>query len=545
MKLYSIVTVLILFGNVLIAQFNALTPQQITQLDAIATRDVPPGAPGVATGIVRNGQIVYTKVAGYANLEDSLQITPDTRFNIASNGKQFTALAILLLEQEGKLRLTDDIRTFFPKLYSQVEATITIEDLLNHSSGIRDVYDLWSLQGLTWWEHPFGNADALTLLEKQQSLNFSPGSQHAYSNSNYILLAEIVAKVSGQRFVHYTKKLFEQLNMPNTFFVDKAEQLSGPIAKPYFNFDTWFTYDWIWNGYGDGNIFSTLQDQLQWEKIVQQPEKAIIPEAVIRKSQQLTNNAAIGTYGYGLEFGTYKGLDYTFHDGATGAWKASFVRFPEAELAVVTLINTGKADPYAQTKQMADIVLDLPTALGQFATEPVEVGKYLAESDIVGTYLDENNTSFQFVLQDEALYLKRLGRNDTRLVRESANIFHQWNDSAFKQEFKRNDQGEMEVTAYYTSHAPYTLRRPECDWKNFSYQGLNGQYYNPETDISVKVKYVSEQNYEVEIGEEKQSGLLISPEKMLVGFYNFTIKNPNTLLLNSDRSRNVAFVRER
>jgi len=74
---------------------------------------------------------------------------------------------------------------------------------------------------------------------------------------------------------------------------------------------------------------------------------------------------------------------------------------------------------------------------------------------------------------------------------------------------------------------------------------LNGQYYNPETDISVKVKHISGQNYEVEIGEEKQSGLLISPEKMLIGFYNFTIKDSNTLLLNSDRSRNVAFVRER
>ena len=143
---------------------NTYTLNQIKRLDSIATQDVPKGAPGIATGIVNNGKIVYERVAGYANLVDSTLITRNTRFNIASNGKQFTALAILVLIDEKKISLTDDIRKYLPTIYPRQNSKITVENLLNHTSGIRDVYDLWSLKGLTWWEHSFTNKDALELI---------------------------------------------------------------------------------------------------------------------------------------------------------------------------------------------------------------------------------------------------------------------------------------------------------------------------------------------------------------------------------------------
>ena len=246
-----------LFGDTAIfgQTLNNFTPTEIKRLDSIATQDVPKGAPGIATGIVSNGKIVYEKVAGFANLTDSTLITKDTRFNIASNGKQFTALAILVLLDEKKIRLTDDIRKYLPTVYPKFNSKITIENLLNHTSGIRDVYDLWSLQGLTWWEHSFSNKDVLELIEKQQELNFLPNTKHLYSNTNYILLTAIVEKVTGKSFVPYTTDLFKKLNMPNTSFETDYSKIRGPIAKAYFNFDTWTTYNWIWNVCGDGNIF--------------------------------------------------------------------------------------------------------------------------------------------------------------------------------------------------------------------------------------------------------------------------------------------------
>jgi CubicO group peptidase (beta-lactamase class C family) len=163
---------------------SVFSKKQLRLLDSIATQDVPPSAPGIATAILKGGKVVYEKYAGYANLSDSSLINPSTRFNIASNGKQFTALALLNLIERKKLRLSDDIRIFLPSLFPQLKDKITVQSLLNHTSGIRDCYDLWSLMGYTWWEKTFSNKDVLSLLEKQQDLNFKPNSSYLYSNTN-------------------------------------------------------------------------------------------------------------------------------------------------------------------------------------------------------------------------------------------------------------------------------------------------------------------------------------------------------------------------
>jgi CubicO group peptidase (beta-lactamase class C family) len=222
MKIISIAFITLLAETAIFGQApNSFTATQIKQLDSIATQDVPKGAPGIATGIVNNGKIVYEKVAGFANLTDSTLITKDTRFNIASNGKQFTALAILILIDEKKISLTDDIRKYLPTIYPKLSSKITVENLLNHTSGIRDVYDLWALKGVTWWKYTFSNKDVLELIEKQEELSFKPSTKHLYSNTNYILLTVIVEKVTGKSFVAYTNDLFKKLNMPNYNTVQK------------------------------------------------------------------------------------------------------------------------------------------------------------------------------------------------------------------------------------------------------------------------------------------------------------------------------------
>lgn len=527
---------------------NSFTATQIKRLDSIATQDVPNAAPGIATGIVSNGKIIYQRVAGYANLADSSVITTGTRFNIASNGKQFTALAILVLADENKISLKDDIRKYLPTIYPKLNSKITIEHLLNHTSGIRDVYDLWSLQGLTWWEHSFSNKDALQLIEKQQELNFIPNTKHLYSNSNYILLALIVEKITGKSFVAYTNDLFKKLNMPNTSFEDDYTKIRGPIAKAYFNFGTWTTYDWIWNVCGDGNIFSTLADQFQWEQILQGKIKSKIKKQVLEKSQQLIANSTINNYGYGLEFGEYKGLKYTFHEGATGAWKATFTRFPGKNISIVTLTNTGKATPNTQTRQMADVVFNLKDNADYLVTKPAKTGSFVSDDDMMGTYLTGNNFTFQFEKRDSLLFLKRIGRNDVQLTREADNILHQTYDPDFKQEFKKNEKGEMTVTAYYTSHSPYTLTKAVSNWTGYNYHALNGKFLNSETNITTTIKYKGDKTYDVKIGgKDSTIGLLISPTKMLVNNYVLDFDNkdatPHLFLLSADRIERVKFVR--
>jgi CubicO group peptidase (beta-lactamase class C family) len=527
---------------------NTYTLNQIKRLDSIATQDVPKGAPGIATGIVNNGKIVYERVAGYANLVDSTLITRNTRFNIASNGKQFTALAILVLIDEKKISLTDDIRKYLPTIYPRQNSKITVENLLNHTSGIRDVYDLWSLKGLTWWEHSFTNKDALELIEKQQELNFDPGSKYSYSNTNYILLTAIIEKVTGISFVAYTNDLFKKLNMPNTSFEDNYKNIRGPLAKAYFNFNKWTTYNWIWNACGDGNIFSTLADQLQWEQILQGSTDNNIKRQILERSQQLTDNSTIKNYGYGLEFGTYKGLDYKFHEGATGAWKATVTRFPSKETSIITLTNTGKSTPNTQTRQMADVIFNLNADATYVITKPDKVGSFVSDEDMIGIYLTEDNFTFQFEKREGNLYLKRIGRNDVQLEREADNILHQTYDPDFKQEFNRNEKGEMTVTAYYTSHSPYTLTKSNSDWTGYNYQALNGKFINSETNVAIKIKFVGDKSYNIKAGSQRSTkGLLISPTKLLVDNYVLDIDNasaPKMFLLSADRIERVKFLRQ-
>ncbi len=527
---------------------NTYTLNQIKRLDSTATQDVPKGAPGIATGIVNNGKIVYERVAGYANLVDSTLITRNTRFNIASNGKQFTALAILVLIDEKKISLTDDIRKYLPTIYPRQNSKITVENLLNHTSGIRDVYDLWSLKGLTWWEHSFTNKDALELIEKQQELNFDPGSKYSYSNTNYILLTAIIEKVTGISFVAYTNDLFKKLNMPNTSFEDNYKKIRGPLAKAYFNFNKWTTYNWIWNACGDGNIFSTLADQLQWEQILQGSTDNNIKRQILERSQQLTDNSTIKNYGYGLEFGTYKGLDYKFHEGATGAWKATVTRFPNKETSIITLTNTGKSTPNTQTRQMADVIFNLNADATYVITKPDKVGSFVSDEDMIGIYLTEDNFTFQFEKREGNLYLKRIGRNDVQLEREADNILHQTYDPDFKQEFNRNEKGEMTVTAYYTSHSPYTLTKSNSDWTGYNYQALNGKFINSETNVAIKIKFVGDKSYNIKAGSQRSTkGLLISPTKLLVDNYVLDIDNasaPKMLLLSADRIERVKFLRQ-
>ncbi|AXG72067.1 D-aminopeptidase [Kordia sp. SMS9] len=537
------------FLTSLFAFGQKLTKAQRTQLNKIALQDIPKVAPGIAVGIVQNGKTIYTKYAGYANLKDSIQIGKSSRFNIASNGKQFTAFAILTLEEKGKLSLEDDIRKYVPNLLKNIQHPIKIKHLLNHSSGIRGVYRLWSLQGYTWWKQKFDNADVMELLEKQYELNFVPGTKYSYTNSNYIILTQIVEKVTGMTFVAYTDQMFTDLGMPNTSFVDDYENIKGPIAKPYFNFNTWTTYDWTCNVHGDGNLFSTLEDQLHWEKILHTKKSDVFSKEILEKSQQLIKNSKIKKYGYGVERGEHRNEKYRFHGGSTGAWKAITARFETGNFTVVTIINSGKIDPMMLTLQMADVLLNKTSEKETFAIVPAAVGAKVTTKDILGTYRTEGGYIMKFEEREGKLYMIRSGRNDIELVREDDNIFHQWNDAPFKQEFTKNKKGAMQITAYYPTVPPFTLTRIESDLSKFDYTALNGSFLNDEINVSFTIKNLGKENYEVTLGAEKMKGLLIYDNEMLVDDYNLSFTtdkkgNINEILVSTGRIENLRFVRK-
>lgn len=519
-----------------------MDPRHIEQLDAIFKKDIPKNAPGAAVAILINGETVYERNGGLADLKKKTIIDKNTRFNIASNGKQFTALAILILENDGKINLNDDMRIYLPSLFKNINDTITIRHLLTHTSGIRDAYDLWSLKGITWWEEKLSNGDAIELLEKQEELNFRPGSMYLYSNSNYIILAEIVSKVAEVDFVEFTSNMFEKLGMHNTSFVSDYKKITPPIGKPYFNFDKWFNYEWTCNIHGDGNLFSSMNDQIIWEKLLQKNDSTFLPKEVIEKSQNLIPE--FQNYGYGLEYGIYKGKKYRFHEGSTGAWKATSIRFRNPELTIITLTNSGKITTDKQSRDMADVLLDNEEYNQKIQLGPDAIGDYFSLHQIIGAYEVGSRDVFRFEERDGDLFLLRYGRNDTKLVRESDNVFHQWNDPTFKQEFKTIVEGLVQVTFYHTSHQPYTMTKVTADWSNFEMNELNGRYLNSETNVEFILTYDSDKQYEIQFGNQKLNGILLSPKKLFVDGYIITIgsnDDHSDLLMDGNRIKKVRF----
>lgn len=551
MKTFATAILFFLAGVTLFAQ--PLTDTQRHALDSLASRYLDATTPGVALGVVRDGRIDYEFYAGLADLDTGRAIGPATHFNAASNGKQFTALCILDLIEAGRLALDDDIRSFLPELYPDVATPITIRHLLTHTSGIRDVYDLWSLQGITWWKEELDNEMARRLLAGQRELNFAPAGDYRYSNSNYILLTEIVTAVTGQPFAAFAESLFSRLGMPSTHFLADHTELPATVARPYFNFNEWITYDWLSDLHGDGALFTTLPDQLRFEMLLQTETEAARSPTLLARSQRPLPAATTDRYGYGLEFGTYRDRPYRFHQGSTGAWKATTLRFPEENLAIVVLNNSGKFFTDELAERVADVMLgltdrDRPT----FPAAPRRpAGPTLSQTEILGTYQIGTGGFFRFVERNDTLYLERSGRPAVPLECESGPVFHEIADPAFQQYFDRDLLGRLRVTAYYPTHAPYTLTRLDLDWTGYEEAALGGSYRNAELGIELTLAPQGERRYAIDWSGRQRAGEWFTPDLLLVdGGYRLSPVRDATgrvtgLRLATERSRGIEFVRVR
>src|ERR1035438_3209018 len=203
---------------------HAQTPTN-APVDHIFEKWDKPASPGCALSVMKDGHIIYKRGYGMADLDHDVPITPSSVFHVASVSKQFTAASIVMLAQEGKLSLDDDVRKYIPEL-PDFHTKITIRHLIHHTSGLRDQ---WSLLGFAGWRYSLDlitDDDVLDLISRQKSLNFLPGERHVYCNTGYTLLAQIVKRVSGQSLREFTTaRIFEPLGMKNTHFRDNHAEI--------------------------------------------------------------------------------------------------------------------------------------------------------------------------------------------------------------------------------------------------------------------------------------------------------------------------------
>lgn len=317
-----------------------------------------PGSPGCALGVYRDGKIIFAKGYGLANIEEKVLISPQTVFDVGSVSKQFTAASILLLEKQGELSLSDDVRKYVPELpdYGQ---KITILDLLSHTGGLRDYTMLLLLSGINI-DNVTTDDDALAILARQKAMNFAPGSEFLYCNSCYFLMSVIVKRVTGKSLKDFAaEKIFQPLGMTHTEYRDDHTALIPNRALAYdpdkrgaYKLNVSYAEQ-----LGDGGVHTSIEDLSKWDENFYSAQiggKDFVLE--MQEPGKLANGKVL-EYARGLFLGSYRGLKTVSHSGGWGGYHSYLLRFPDRHFSVACLCNVGGANHARRAYQVADIYL--------------------------------------------------------------------------------------------------------------------------------------------------------------------------------------------
>jgi CubicO group peptidase (beta-lactamase class C family) len=324
-------------------------------------------APGGVVAVIRDGEVVHRTAFGMADLERGVAVTPDSVFEIGSISKQFTAMCILLLELDGKLALDDDVREYVPELPAY-ERPITLRHLLHHTSGIRDIETLIPLAGLPWFNYS-SRRELLELITRQRGLNFPPGRQYLYSNSGYLLLAEIVERVSGESLRDFAEtRIFGPLGMNDTEFWDHPSQIVEDRAIAYSETGegSWSNELWYLPFDGPAGVYTSVGDLARWDANFYDNRLGGGAALIERMETPGTlENGDTIDYAAGLRVREHRGQFVISHGGAWMGYRASLMRFPELHLTVVALSNSARG---LGSMRVADLYLD--EMLGAEPSEP-------------------------------------------------------------------------------------------------------------------------------------------------------------------------------
>lgn len=390
-----------------------------------------PSTPGAAVAVVKDGLVVFRRGYGCAQVEYNIPITPSTIFHVASVSKQFTAMAITMLEASGKLSVDEDIRKYLPGM-PDLGKKITVRHLLHHISGIRDQWELVILSG-SRMDDVITQQYLLEVIKKQKELNFPPGERYLYCNSGFTLMAEIVSKVSGKPFVDWVKEnIFDPLGMSSSHFhIDHRMIVKNRAYSYAFDSKKGLRKSVLsYANVGATSLFTTVEDMANWMRNF--AEKRVGGEEVIKKmvSKGVLNNGKTIGYARGLNIGDYRGLKTISHSGADAGFRSYMVYFPEEKFGVVVLANLASAQPQRYAVQVADIFLTekfkpgKKPAAGKKAVKKVKLKKKQLMPCTGHFWIERSQQLREIVLDNNTLYYVRSKTNRSTLMAVSATSFY-------------------------------------------------------------------------------------------------------------------------
>ncbi len=318
-------------------------------------------SPGCALGVYQDGVVRYARGYGLASLEQAVPLSPRTVLDVGSISKQFTAMAILLLQKDGKLSLDDPVRKYFPEMPAYADR-VSLRRALSQTSGLRDLWTLWGQTGQTF---AGDSVDALHIITRSAEPNYEPGERYLYTNSGWILAAQLVYRLTGKSLAQFAdERIFAPLGMRDTRFLADRNAIIPNLAESYAPRDKAFR---IQRSYydgaimGPGGVHTTVEDFGRWLNnydtgvVGGRDIITIMTTATTLNSGAPAASGPGQAYAIGLNVGTYRGLPVVTHGGSWGGFRGHFLRFPEQKFAVATFCNLTTSGPDSLAQKVAAI----------------------------------------------------------------------------------------------------------------------------------------------------------------------------------------------
>lgn len=521
-----------------------------------------PHKPGVAAGLLKNGEIVYLKGFGRADIEYPSPITIDTKFQIGTMSKQFTAFAILLLEEQGKLSLSDDVRKYIPQL-PEYGHTITIKHLLTQSSGLHDFSALKEIAG--WRDKDvFTQKDALNLIFQQKKLDHVPGTKFCQTASGLILLTEVVKQVTGQTLADFSQEhIFQPLGMTNTLFHDDHEQIIPNAAVSYQADKKGLKYSHInYSIVGTTNLYTSVADLSRWYLNFENP-KVGSKKLIEKLTSPVTLNDGITTFNptagrlfYGQQYQhAERGIPKLWTYGFEGGYVSNIFIFPQQKVTAFVLGNNNRYNGALAMNMALEVLGDIFPEPATIDFNKLKTIKLTPQqlTTYSGYYWDnEHVAARRLYVENDTLRYQILGSNEASLlVPLSENTFQMVVDSDDVMLVKfRKEAGVMKMI--YTSgesdeyvHEAYT----PINYTTTALSELTGVFYND----ALKTTYTVSQNEKGLVTSNRNQSIisfipaqadLFLSSAWSFGSIRFTRdkkKNVTGFYVNSDRVKNLYF----
>lgn len=443
-----------------------------------------PANPGCQLTISRNGQIIYSHAWGMADMEHNIPLTTESVIEAGSVSKQFTAAAILLLEQQGKLSLNDDVRKYVPEI-PDYGTPVTLRHMMQHTSGLKDWGSIAAVAGWPRSTKTYNNDDALYIISKQRTLNNKPGDEYIYSNSNYNLFAIITERVSGMSLAEFTRiHIFEPAGMKHTEWRNDFKKIVPNRAIAYEkkndNYFTDMPNEYV---YGNGGLLTTTEDLIAWNNYYLN-NKLGNPSLLSRQlSTTALNNGIMNPYGAGLRIDSVRGWKSISHNGATASYRASLQHYPDLALSIAWLSNSSAFDGSIDaTNRVRDLFVKDKSVLQSRDTSTAIIIPIEKLKEYVGWYRDtRNETGVKLFVKDGKLNNSRGGN----LIPLKENIFSLGRNRVEVIQVKKEKQlhliSPFETIVFYTVDSAIVGEQAMKEY--------TGEYYSEEAESKLTISF--------------------------------------------------------